>query len=251
VGLNLGPDPTQLNDVQLVGNGNVVPTTAQRAAGVDARAPRRPGPGPAHLPFSSECGSVRPLKTIVCFGDSNTYGHIPGSDGKRYARDVRWPARLATALANEAEVISEGLSGRTATIESPVAEGRNGLPYLVPCLRSHAPVDILVIYLGTNDAYWLEPLIVANSIGRLIKAARAAEAGPDRGAPQILVVCPPPFGGHELAASYREMCAALGCELLDLDGIAPYSPIDGTHLDEPGHIAVADAVEARIRRILA
>ena len=61
-------------------------------------------------------------------------------------------------------MISEGLSGRNATIESPVAEGRNGLPYLVPCLRSHAPVDVLVIFLGTNDAYWLEPLLVALSI---------------------------------------------------------------------------------------
>jgi lysophospholipase L1-like esterase len=197
-----------------------------------------------------DCASVGPLKTIVCFGDSNTYGHIPGSDGQRYPRDVRWPARLATALADEAEVISEGLSGRNATIESPVAEGRNGLPYLVPCLRSHAPVDILVIFLGTNDAYWLEPLLVANSIGRLIKAARAAEAGPDGDAPEILVVCPPPFGGHELAPAYKEMSDALGCELLDLDGIAPYSPIDGTHLDEAGHIAVAAAVEARVRPML-
>jgi lysophospholipase L1-like esterase len=190
------------------------------------------------------------LKTIVCFGDSNTWGHIPGSDGRRYPRDIRWPARLATALAGEAEVISEGLSGRNATIESPAAEGRNGLPYLVPCLRSHAPVDVLVVFLGTNDAYWLEPLLVASSIGRLVKAARAAEAGPDGGAPELLVVCPPPFGGHVLAPAYREMCDALGCELLDLDGIAPYSPIDGTHLDEAGHLAVARAVEERVRRLL-
>lgn len=190
------------------------------------------------------------MKTIVCFGDSNTWGHIPGSDGERYPRDVRWPARLATALADEAEVISEGLSGRNATIESPVAEGRNGLPYLVPCLRSHAPVDVLVIFLGTNDAYWLEPLLVAMSIGRLVKAARAAESGPGRGAPEILVVCPPPFGGHELAPSCREVCDALGCELLDLDGVTRYSPIDDTHLDEAGHAAVAAAVEDRVRQML-
>ena len=202
------------------------------------------------IPLLLDCGSVRALKTIVCFGDSNTWGHIPGSAGERYPRDVRWPARLATAFAGEAEVISEGLSGRNATLESPVAEGRNGLPYLVPCLRSHAPVDILVIFLGTNDAYWLEPLLVAQSVGRLVKAARAAEAGPDRGAPEVLVVCPPPFGGHELAPSYREMCDALGCGLIDLDGIAPYSPVDDTHLDEDGHIAVAAAVEARVRQLL-
>ena len=191
------------------------------------------------------------MKTIVRFGDSNTWGYVPGSDGERYPRDVRWPARLAVALAGEAEVIPEGLNGRTATIESPVAEGRNGLPYLVPCLRSHAPVDLLVVYLGTNDAYWLEALIVAGSIGRLVKAARAAEAGPGRGAPEVLVVCPPPFAGYELGPAYREVCGEIGCELLDLDGVAAYSGLDDTHLDEAGHAAVAEAVEERVRRMLA
>jgi lysophospholipase L1-like esterase len=190
------------------------------------------------------------VKTIVRFGDSNTWGYVPGGDGERFPREVRWPARLASALDGEAEVIAEGLNGRTATIESPVAEGRNGLPYLVPCLRSHAPVDILVVFLGTNDAYWLEPIMVARSIGRLVKAARAAEAGPDAGAPNVLVVCPPPFGGHRLAPAFAEICEQLGCELLDLDGVATYSALDGTHLEAAGHVAVADAVEARLRQML-
>jgi len=190
------------------------------------------------------------LATIVCFGDSNTWGYVPGSDGERFPREVRWPARLATALGDEAEVIAEGLSGRTATIESPVEEGRNGLPYLVPCLRSHAPVDLLVIYLGTNDAYWLEPLVVAGSIGRLVKVARTAGAGPRGGAPQILVVCPPPFDGYALGPAFKEVCDQLGCELLDLDGVAPYSELDGTHLDEAGHGAVATAVERCVLQML-
>jgi lysophospholipase L1-like esterase len=163
---------------------------------------------------------------------------------------VRWPARLATALGNTAEVIAEGLNGRTATIESPVAEGRNGLPYLVPCLRSHAPVDLLIVYLGTNDAYWLEPILVARSVGRLVKAARSAEAGLDQGSPDVLVVCPPPFAEHMLGPAFHEVCAELDCELLDLEGVATYSRVDDIHLDEAGHVAVAAAVEARIRPML-
>jgi lysophospholipase L1-like esterase len=194
--------------------------------------------------------SASSLKTVVCFGDSNTWGYVPGGEGERYPRDVRWPARLATALADEADVIAEGLNGRTATIESPVAEGRNGLPYLVPCLQSHAPVDLLVIYLGTNDAYELEPLLVARSVGRLVKVARTAEAGPGWGAPTVLVVCPPPFAGYELAPDFREICGQLGCELLDLDGVATYSELDDIHLDANGHMAVAAAVEERLRQML-
>ncbi len=191
------------------------------------------------------------LKTVVCFGDSNTWGFVPGSNGERFPRSVRWPARLATALGDAAEVIAEGLGGRTATTESPIAEGRSGLPYLVPCLHSHAPVDLLVIYLGTNDAFSLEPITVARAIGRLVKVARSSEAGPNGGSPEVLVLCPPRFAGHELAPSFRQVCAELDCHLLDLEGVASYSRLDDTHLDEVGHIAVAAAVERRVRQMLA
>ena len=92
------------------------------------------------------------MKTILCFGDSNTWGYVPGSDAERFAPELRWPRRLAAALGDEWDVIAEGLSGRTATVDSPIAEGRNGLTYLLPCLHSHMPVDVVVIYLGTNDA---------------------------------------------------------------------------------------------------
>lgn len=191
------------------------------------------------------------MTTIVCFGDSNTWGYVPGSDAERYPRDVRWPVLLAAALEGEAEVIAEGLNGRTATIESPVAEGRNGLPYLLPCLLSHAPVEVLVVYLGTNDAYRLDADLVAGSVGRLVRVARASEAGPNRGAPHVLVVCPPPFAGYVLGPAFEEVCTNLGCDLLDLDGVARYSALDGEHLDESGHAAVAAAVEQRVRPMLA
>ena len=196
------------------------------------------------------------MRTVLCFGDSNTWGYIPGSNGRRFPRDVRWPSRLQLALGEDWEVIAEGLNGRTAALDSPVAEGRNGLPYLVPCLHSHAPVDLLVVFLGTNDVgdrFRLPERDVARSVGRLVKLARSAEAGPDGGAPEILVVCPPPFDGHHLGPHFAETCGELGCELLDLDGVASYVEIgdDVEHLDEAAQTAVATAVEARIRRLLA
>jgi len=146
--------------------------------------------------------------------------------------------------------VAEGLGGRMATIESPAAEGRSGLQYLLPCLQSHAPVDLLIIYLGTNDAQWLEPIIVAQSVGRLVKVAHAAEAGPSGGTMAVLVVCPPPFGGYELGPAFREVCDVLDCELLDLDGVVTYSAIDDIHLDSEGHLALAEVVEERALRML-
>jgi lysophospholipase L1-like esterase len=178
------------------------------------------------------------LKTLVCFGDSNTWGYVPGSNGERFPRDVRWPNRLQAALGDEWEVIAEGLSGRTATVERPDSEGRNGLPYLLPCLLSHAPVDLVVIFLGTNDVNYVADDRVARCVGRLVEVARRAAVG------DVLVICPAPFAGHDLEASFR---ADLDCEVL----VAPQYPVvdgDVEHLDEAGHAALADAVAQYVRR---
>jgi lysophospholipase L1-like esterase len=206
------------------------------------------------------------MKTVLCFGDSNTWGYVPGSDGGRWPREVRWPVRLRAALGEEWDVIAEGLNGRTATMDSPVADGRNGLTYLMPCLHSHMPIDLVVIYLGTNDAgdrYSLPAETVAGAVGRLVRVVRTSEAGPGYSAPEVLVVCPPHFGqldpegsfanagekSRRLGRWYAEVCQALDCELIDLNGIASYSDLDGIHLDAEGQAAVAAAVEERIRRM--
>jgi lysophospholipase L1-like esterase len=208
------------------------------------------------------------MKTVLCFGDSNTWGYVPGSNGERFPPAVRWPRRLAHALGEEWELIAEGLNGRTATMDSPVADGRNGLTYLLPCLQSHMPLDAVVIYLGTNDAgdrYSLPAETIAGAVGRLVKVVRTSEAGPGGAAPAVLVVCPPPFGrldpeasfaqagakSRQLGRWFAEVCGDLGCELIDLDGIAAYSDLDGIHLEAEGHAGVAAAVEERLRRMFA
>ena len=185
------------------------------------------------------------MKTVLCFGDSNTWGYVPGSNGERHSRDARWPARLQSALGVDWEVIAEGLSGRTATIDRPDSEGRNGLPYLLPCLHSHAPVDLVVICLGTHDVNFVADDRVARCVARLVRVVRRSEAGPGGAAPEVLVICPPPFAGHALGPSFA---AELDCPLLDLDGIASYRIVgeDVEHLDEAGHAAVAAAVADRI-----
>jgi lysophospholipase L1-like esterase len=190
---------------------------------------------------------ARATRTVVCFGDSNTWGYVPGSDGGRYPRHVRWPGRLAASLSGDWDVIAEGLNGRTAAVESPVEDGRNGAAYLLPCLRSHKPLDAVVIYLGTNDVNLLRDDLVARSVGRLVRLARGSETGVGGGAPAVLVVCPPPFEGHRLGPLYDEVCRELGCGFLDLDGVASYTAHDPEHLDDIGHAAVAAAVERWLR----
>lgn len=201
---------------------------------------------------------------MLCYGDSNTWGYVPGSTRERFPRDARWTTRLARGLGDDWDVVVEGLNGRTATLDSPTSEGRNGLAYLRPCLESHMPVDVVVLFLGTNDVfdrYSLPAADVAYAVALLVRAIQTSETGPGGGSPKVLVVCPPPFGSDDpddgftgaaektarLGRLFAEVCAERGCELLDLDGVASYSPLDGHHLDTAGHAAVAVAVEQRVR----
>jgi lysophospholipase L1-like esterase len=89
-------------------------------------------------------------KTILCFGDSNTWGQKPDKSS-RYKTDERWPGLLQGTLGDDFYVIEEGLGGRTTDLEYAKKPGRNGKTYLGPCLESHEPIDTIVLMLGTND----------------------------------------------------------------------------------------------------
>src|SRR5688572_27059842 len=88
-------------------------------------------------------------KTIVCYGDSNTWGRIPG--GARYPRSVRWTGVLQNLLGEEYEVINEGLSARTLVAVDPQNPERTGITHLKSILLTHKPVDAIIVMLGIND----------------------------------------------------------------------------------------------------
>ena len=88
---------------------------------------------------------------ILCYGDSNTWGYNP-STKERYDRYERWTGILQFTLGDEYHVIEEGLNGRTTVWDEPIeGEYKNGKTYLVSCLESHKPLDLVIIMLGTND----------------------------------------------------------------------------------------------------
>ncbi|RVD20938.1 arylesterase, partial [Mesorhizobium sp. M4A.F.Ca.ET.020.02.1.1] len=50
------------------------------------------------------------MKTILCYGDSLTWGYDAASLG-RHAPEDRWPSVLKATLGDGVEVIAEGLNG--------------------------------------------------------------------------------------------------------------------------------------------
>lgn len=98
-------------------------------------------------------------KTIVIYGDSNTFG--AGPDSARLAQGYRWGTLLEKALSEQfpTRVIEEGLNGRTTIHDDPgcvwLKPNRptscNGRLSLLPVLHSHKPIDLVIIALGVND----------------------------------------------------------------------------------------------------
>jgi lysophospholipase L1-like esterase len=201
-------------------------------------------------------------RTVLCFGDSNTYGSVPGELGGRFAPDVRWPGVLARELGDGWHVIEEGMPGRTTVFDDPLSPYRRGADYLQPCLASHAPLDVVVIFLGTNDLkarFAAGASDIAAAVGVLAQTVLESRSGTGGAAPRVLLLglprlgapLGPEFSGADQKAAdlpryLAQEAATLGVELLDLADAVTFSRVDGFHLDPEGHAAIGEAVARRL-----
>jgi len=206
------------------------------------------------------------MREILCFGDSNTWGYDPSSKG-RFANEVRWTGVLQAALGPGFRVIEEGLNGRTTVWEDPVEGDKMGKRHLLPCLESQAPLDLVILMLGTNDTkkrYSAPPADIAAGVGVLLDIIAKSAAGRDGKAPQVLLVAPAPLskltefapmfdGGPEksraLAALYAEQARARGCAFFDAGSVVRCSDLDGVHFEAAGHRALGEALAREVKKI--
>lgn len=210
------------------------------------------------------------MKTVLCFGDSLTWGYDPEGPG-RHAFQDRWPNVLQAALGSDAVVVAEGLNGRTTGYDDHLADcDRNGVRNLPTILHTHMPLDLVIIVLGTND---MKPVIAGAAhaaragIQRLVGLIRHHEYSFDYDAPDILLVSPPPLcetddpvfsamfrGGIEesrmLASLYRDLADEMGCGFFDAGSVAETSPLDGVHMTSENTRAVGRGLEPIVRMML-
>lgn len=207
------------------------------------------------------------MKTILCFGDSNTYGESPEGFG-RYERHERWTGILQKALGDEYLVIEEGLNGRTTVWEDEVECNKSGKKHLPTCIETHAPLDLVILMLGSNDLkvrFGLTPTDIAISVETLVKIIRRTENGRRADPPRILLCAPTfvhentflgeVFGNRKadslrLGELYRAVAERQGTEFINMAEVAAPSEIDGLHFDREAHKKVAAALENKIRQIL-
>lgn len=198
-----------------------------------------------------------PVRTILCFGDSNTYGAVPTltrGGGHRFAPDRRWPGVMRRQLGSGWEVIEEGHPSRTTVRDDPI-EGshKNGLKALPILLESHMPIDLVILMLGTNDLkhrFASTASDIADSIEILVRSIQRSEAGPAGAEPALIVVAPAPMqevdrfadmflGGtaksRQLGGFIRDVAKRTGASFVDAGTLVESSSVDGIHLDSDAH----------------
>jgi lysophospholipase L1-like esterase len=214
------------------------------------------------------------MATIVCYGDSNTWGAIPmpsRAELGRFAPTERWPGVLQEKLGSSHTVIAEGLNGRTTVHDDPMDGGpvKNGHRFLPVILESHAPIGLVIIKLGTNDLkmrFSVPACDIADGAGRLVDLVLAAKNAPAETPPKVLLVAPAPLveltwldemftGGLEkskqLGREYKRVAAERGIPFLDAGTIITSSRVDGIHLDKDMQRKLGEAIAAMVPGILA
>ncbi len=215
-------------------------------------------------------GEEMKRKTILCYGDSNTYGYSP-EDGSRYPRGSRWPGILQGLLGEDCTVVEEGCNGRTTVIVDEQEPWKCGETSLKACLNTHKPVDLLIIMLGTNDMkkqYYADAAGIAAGAEKLARISKEFLQIKQDYPPEILLVAPPelragisrsPFKDSfsedavkvsgQLAPLYEQAAQRTGCHFLNAAEIVESSREDHLHLTSPEHGKLAAAIARKVQEI--
>jgi lysophospholipase L1-like esterase len=207
------------------------------------------------------------MKTILAFGDSLTWGYN-ASTGMRMAFEDRWPNVLAAGLNGKARVIEEGMNGRTTVYDdNTVDEERNGAVGLPIALKSHQPLNLLIIMLGTNDLKHHRAFDSSMGMERLVNLTRRHNYSGDYMVPEIILMSPPSLvptknewfhdlWGHVIDESklfskhYARVADEMKVHFFDAGSVAKASDVDGGHLDVANTRAIGQALVPVVKKIL-
>jgi len=195
------------------------------------------------------------MKTILCYGDSNTYGYNP-SKGSRLDENSRWSGILKTELA-DFKIIEEGLNNRTGITISP-----NGIEYSpilhIPNYFKKNKPDIIILAIGTNDfqfSYNITKEIIYSKLEKLILFIKNENVD--------IILIPPVAIKKEILNSwfsnlfdeksiqkskdsikiYRKIAHKFNCKYFDFNEIVEPSNFDGLHFDRNAHKIIASALK--------
>lgn len=206
---------------------------------------------------------------ILCYGDSNTWGHNP-KDGNRLDENNRWPRILQKMLGDSYEIIEEGLCGRCASFIDSVKPYRHGISTLKMTLEIHQPIDLVILMLGTNDlknCFSPNVVAVSNGIKEMVQIIKNEYTyNKHMKVPKILIISPiyihenyvnvertsNQFDEHsievckKLASYYEDIANQYDCMFMNAAEYAQASSIDCLHMDGKNHEKLAKGIYQKL-----
>ena len=202
------------------------------------------------------------MKSILCFGDSNTYGVNPENNG-RFDRTERWTGRLQSLLGPDYYVIEEGYKGRTTCFADDSDPFRSGIKVLDLIMKTHSPLNLVIVMLGTNDfktQFNMTAKVSAHALKKIVEKIKSYGA-------QVLIVSPIMLGAdiensnfweldrhsaEEIKKTpdfYSRVASLTGSAFFDASTVASTGP-DSLHMNAQGHKALAAALYEQVKTIL-
>ena len=191
---------------------------------------------------------------ILCYGDSNTWGYHPERLHLRYSKRIRYPMYLQKLLGKDYIVIEEGQNARTIANDDPFyfTSVYNGKKHFLKCFQSHEPVDVLVLFLGSNDMkdyFDFDSYTAANALSELY-IDKIKEISPKT---KIIIVIPKEIENTTFAGlkgakekskgfekAYEELANKYNLDFVPNSLLTVGS--DGLHLTKQAHENIARAI---------
>lgn len=193
-------------------------------------------------------------RTIVCFGDSNTYGYDPADwETGRYSPDLCWSQLLQRNLGPGWKVLMEGLNGRK------IPDLHHDRDVVLRMLRLAGPEGFLVIMLGTNDllmTFRPDASVPAHKMEKLLAFISEEERKPE-----LLLIAPVPAGSADhpdelmqryykeslkMNRSFADLAERYGAYFADAAEWEIERTFDYVHFSEKGHASFAEHITEQI-----
>lgn len=206
------------------------------------------------------------MKKVLCFGDSNTYGFVPGKC-TRYDKNTRWTGVLQALCGSDFSIIEGGCNNRTAFVDNPAGVEQTGYKIL-PEYFTKDYFDIVVLAIGINDLQlFFRPTLeeFEQGIEKLIQITK--DLSPNA---KIILVCPSKLDlagiksgvfsfqfdeisvekSGKLSPIYKSLAEKYKCHFIDLNNIVDVSPLDGLHFSAESHKTIAENLYKNLKQTI-
>lgn len=206
------------------------------------------------------------MKKVLCFGDSNTYGFVPGKC-TRYDKNTRWTGVLQALCGSDFSIIEGGCNNRTAFVDNPAGVEQTGYKIL-PEYFTKDYFDIVVLAIGINDLQlFFRPTLeeFEQGIEKLIQITK--DLSPNA---KIILVCPSKLDlagiksgvfsfqfdeisvekSGKLSPIYKSLAEKYKCHFIDLNNIVDVSPLDGLHFSAESHKKIAENLYKNLKQTI-